>query len=360
VVVSVPFLIFVVATGEPPRNDFAPLAFAFALAAGGWLLVLEELVTRRVPRSAAILTIGLGAVAGALAGLALAQVFAVRGAVVKGAVVGAAAGAIVVGLSAGLERRRPGAATAPLMSIPALLVIAFLGSALLLAIQVQRRPGSAETAAARTAVTTIAAWVRSAVPTTETLAAGSLLGNETAIELPEYRVVKLSAREAIVSATAPLGLSITPGDAIQDWLSVDPHPRKTSMFLAIDAGSLVQALRSNSIAYWIYVTGETTAAPTIVPTLTPAHGFDVAAHWTFPGGGGTLEAWVFRIAPDRLGFGDAPIRIAPAALTRLVGLLAAIQDGPAIATRLTARILVDPQDAAGSQAMLELRALAAR
>jgi len=69
---------------------------------------------------------------------------------------------------------------------------------------------------------------------------------------------------------------------------------------------------------------------------------------------------VFRIAPDRLGFGDAPIRIAPAALTRLVGLLAAIQDGPAIATRLTARILVDPQDAAGSQAMLELRALAAR
>ena len=107
----------------------------------------------------------------------------------------------------------------------------------------------------------------------EALAAGSLLGNETAIELPEYRVVKLSAREATVSATAPLGLSIAPGDAIQDWLSIDPHPRKTSMFLAIDAGSLVQALRSNSIAYWIYVTGETTAAPTIVPALTPAHGF---------------------------------------------------------------------------------------
>jgi hypothetical protein len=360
VVVSVPFLIFVVATGEPPRNDFAPLAFAFALAAGGWLLVLEELLTRPRTRSAAIPTIGLGAAAGVLAGLALAQVFAVRGAVVKGAAIGAAAGAIVVGLRAGLERRRPGAAAAPMASIPALLVIAFVGSALLLAIQVHRRPGSAETAAARTAVATIAAWVRSAVPTNETLAAGSLLGNETAIELPEYRVVKLSAREATVSAAAPLGLSIAPGDAIQDWLSVDPHPRKTSMFLAIDAGSLVLALRSNSIAYWIYVTGETTAAPTIVPALTPAHGFDVAAHWTFPDGGGTLEAWVFRIAPDRLGFGDAPIRIAPAALTRLVGLLAAIPDGAAIATRLTTRILVDPQDSAGSLAMLELRALAAR
>ena len=360
VVVSVPFIIFVVATGEPPRNDFAPLAFAFALAAAGWLLVLEELMTRRPTRDAAIVLIGLGAVAGVLTGLALAQVFAVRAAVVKGAVAGAAAGAIVVGLRAGLERRRPGAAAAPAMSILALLVIAFVGSALLLATQVHRRPGSAETAAARTAVATIAAWVRSAVPMNEALAAGSLLGNETAIELPEYRVVKLSAREATVSATAPLGLSIAPGDAIQDWLSVDPHPRKTSMFLAIDAGSLVQALRSNSIAYWIYVTGETTAAPTIVSALTPAHGFDVAAHWTFPDGGRTLEAWVFRIAPDRLGFGDAPIRIAPAALTRLVGLLAAIQDGPAIATRLTTRILVDPQDSAGSQALLELRALAAR
>jgi hypothetical protein len=360
VVASGPFLIFVVATGEPPRNDFAPLAFAIALAAGGWLLALEELVTRRPTRSAAILMIGLGAVAGVLAGLALAEVFAVRGAVVKGAGVGAAAGAIVVGLRAGFERRRPGVAAAPAVSIPVLLVIAFVGSAVLLAIQVHRRPGSAETAAARTAVATIAAWVRSAVPTNETLAAGSLLGNETAIELPEYRVVKLSAREATVSAAAPLGLSIAPGDAIQDWLSVDPHPRKTSMFLAIDAGSLVQALRSNSIAYWIYVTGETTAAPTIVPALTPAHGFDVAAHWTFPGGGRTLEAWVFRVAPDRLEFGGAPIRIAPAALTRLVGLLAAIPDGPAIATRLTTRILVDPPDSAGSQAMLELRALAAR
>jgi hypothetical protein len=360
IIVSVPFLIFVVATGEPPRNDFAPLAFAFALAAGGWLLVLEELLTRRPTLSAAILMIGLGAVAGVLAGLALAEVFAVRGAVVKGAIVGAAAGAIVVGLRATLERRRPGAAAGPAASIPALLVIAFVGSALLLTIQVQRRPGSAETAAARTAVATIAAWVRSAVPTNETLAAGSLLGNETAIELPEYRVVKLSAREATVSAAAPLGLSIAPGDAIQDWLSVDPHPRKTSMFLAIDAGSLVQALRTNSIAYWIYVTGETTAAPTIVPALTAAQGFDVAAHWTFPGGGPSLEAWVFRIAPDRLGFGDAPIRIAPAALTRLVGLLAAIPDGPAIATRLTTRILIDPPDSAGSQAMLELRALAAR
>jgi hypothetical protein len=360
VVVSVPFLVFVVATGEPPRNDFAPLAFAFALAAAGWLLVLEQLLTLRPTRSAAILLIGLGAVAGVLAGLALAEVFAVRGAVVKGAGVGAAAGVIVVGLRAGLGRGRPGAAAAPVWAIPVLLVIAFVGSALLLAIQVQRRPGSAETAAARTAVATIAAWVRSAVPTNETLAAGSLLGNETAIELPEYRVVKLSAREATVSAAAPLGLSIASGDAIQDWLSVDPHPRKTSMFLAIDAGSLVQALRANSIAYWIYVTGETTAAPTIVPALTPAHGFDVAAHWTFPDRRGTLEAWVFRIAPERLGFADAPIRIAPAALTRLVGLLAAIPDGPAIATRLTTRILVDPQDSAGSRAMLELRALAAR
>ena len=360
VVVSVPFLIFVIATGEPPRNDFAPLAVAFALAAGGWLLVLEQLMTLRPTRIAAILMIGLGAVAGVLAGLALAEVFAVRGAVVKGAGVGAASGAIVVGLRAALERRRPGAAAAPAVSIPVLLVIAFVGSALLLTIQVHRRPGSAETAAVRTAVATIAAWVRSAVPTNETLAVGSLLGNETAIELPEYRIVKLSAREATLSAAAPLGLSIAPGDAIQDWLSVDPHPRKTSMFLAIDAGSLVQALRSNSIAYWIYVTGETTAAPTIVPALTPAHGFDVAAHWTFPAAGRTLDAWVFRIAADRLGFGDAPIRIAPAALTRLVGLLAAIPDGPAIATRLTTRILVDPQDSAGSQAVLKLRALAAR
>jgi hypothetical protein len=69
---------------------------------------------------------------------------------------------------------------------------------------------------------------------------------------------------------------------------------------------------------------------------------------------------VFRIAPDRLGFADAPIRIAPEALVRLVGLLAGNPNGPAIATRLAARIVVDPQDAAGSQAMVELRQLAAR
>jgi hypothetical protein len=361
VIVSVPFLIFVVATGEPPRNDFAPMAFAFALAAGGWALVLEGLVSRRPTRGAAILVIGLGALAGALAGLAVAQVFAIRGAVVKGAAAGAAAGVGLVGLRAGLEQQRPGGMSRlPGLSIPAILVIALVGSALLLAIQVNRRPGSAETATARTAVATIAGWVRRTVPPNETLAVGSLLGNETAIELPEYQVVKLAAREASVSSTAPLGLSISPGDAIGDWLSVDPHPRKTTMFLAFDAGGLVGALRSNSIAYWIYVTGETTAAPTIVPALTPAHGFDIAAHWTFPDGGQTLEAWVFRIAPDRLGFGDAPIRIAPAALTRLVSLLAATPNGPAIATRLTGRILVDPNGSAGTQAMLELRQLTAR
>ena len=305
--------------------------------------------------------IGLGAVAGALAGLAIAQVFAVRGAVVKGAAVGVAAGAGLVGLRAGLERRRSvGGSRANTLWIPAFLVVVLAGSGLLLALQAQRRPGSAETAVARTAVATIAAWVRGAVPASETLAVGSLLGNETAIELPEYRVVKLSAREATASAAAPLGLSISPGDAITDWLSVDPHPRKTSMFLAIDAGSLVDALRSNRIAYWVYVTGETTAAPTILPALTPDHGFDIAAHWTFPDRGATLDAWVFRIAPDRLGFADAPIRIAPAALVRLVGLLAKNSNGPAIATKLAAKVLVDPQDAAGTQAILELRQLAAR
>jgi 4-amino-4-deoxy-L-arabinose transferase-like glycosyltransferase len=356
VIVSLPFLVFVVATGEPPRNDFAPLAFAFALAAGGWGIVVEEVVRRRPTRPGAILAIGLGGAAGAVAGLAAAQVFVLRGAVLAGTAVGIAAAVGFLGLGAAIDRRRPGASYG--LAVPAVVAVALVASGLLLAVQVQRRPGSAGTAAGGSAVTTIAAWVRGVVPPSDTLAVGSLLGNETAIELPEYRVVKLGAREATVSTSAPLGLSISPGDAIEDWLAVDPHPRKTGSFFAFDAGSLVQALRSTPVAYWIYVTGQSTAAPTIVGALTPAHGFDVAAHWTFGDERHTLEAWVFRIDPDRLGFADTPIRIAPEALSRLVRLLSANPNGAAVARSLSSRILVDPDDDAGRRALVDLRQLA--
>jgi hypothetical protein len=359
---SVPLVLFVIATGEPPRNDFAPLVFAVALAAAGWIAALDRLrlATRLVPAVVA------GAAVGAAAGLVVAAINGIpsfRVAAVGGAVTG-----VVLGALPWLGWRIPAGAskTDDLIrgtlrhAVVLAVLIAVVGSVGALAIHVRRTPGTAATSPRGVAIRAITTWIREHEPPGTALAMGSLLSNEVSIQLAGYRVSKLSAIQAGIVGGAPLGLAVRPGETFDDWISVDPHPRKTDQFLGFRAGLIEDASKSAGIERWIYVTGESTAAPSVVESLTPEHGFTVLEHWSWPNGRRALEAWVFAIDPAVLGFAGAPLVIAPPALDRLVRLLEAQPDGAAVAGRLVERIRVEPAGADADAAVSALRALTAR
>ena len=91
---GIPLLLFVAATGEPPRNDFAPLVFAVAFAAPGWLLIGEWLVRNRGSAPA----VAAAALVGAIVGLSLTALVgrpSFRVAALAGALVGGGAFAAV-------------------------------------------------------------------------------------------------------------------------------------------------------------------------------------------------------------------------------------------------------------------------
>jgi hypothetical protein len=348
---GIPLLLFVIATGEPPRNDFAPLVFAISFAAPGWLLIAEWLVRNR----GSAVAIAAAAIVGAMVGVSLSALFgrpSSRMSVVGGVLVGGAAFALT------WLRPRLGdlvASRAARYALAGALVLSLIVTTGALAVHVRRHPGSAGDSARAEAVATVTGWIRANVPLGTPLAFGALLGNEFAIELEGYPVVKLSAIQASFDLTAPLALRGGTGTQ-DDWIAIDPHPRKETSFFVFGADGVTRALVSRHVAYWIYTTGESTAAPTILGALTPANGFEQVQHWQWRNGD---ETSVFRVDPARLRLAGQPVRIAPGALDRLVSLLEARGQ----AARVPARALLDrlevwPQGSGAAPALATLKALA--
>ena len=147
--------------------------------------------------------------------------------------------------------------------------------------------------------------------------------------------------------------------ATDDWVSIDIAPKNVNEFQAFSASMLVEQLRESGADYWVYTTGTSTAAPTIIPAIEGAPGFEEVAHWTFERPrGAPIESYVFRLDLDELALDDARIHVAPEALERIVTFVE--REGAAeLAGRLVPQIQPEPTTAATDALMDRLRSIAA-
>jgi hypothetical protein len=121
-------------------------------------------------------------------------------------------------------------------------------------------------------------------------------------------------------------------------------------------------LGQKGVDYWVYSTGVSTAADTIVPALASSTGIEQIAHWTFPVPGTTpIESYVFKIDPATVSFDTSKMYMAPDALDRLVSRLEQEAVPPVtVAQTLLDRVVVTKPGPLGDGAMTRLRALAGR
>ncbi len=383
---SAPLVLLVVAVGEPPRNYFAQIGLVIALASSGWVWLAGRLAgpdpTRpplRLGRGSWVAWLAAGAFIGAIAGYGLDRVDHVipaRFAVVIGALIGSVAGTLLGWL---VTRGRGGTARAVADGsgandrsrgrhvglIVGLLVPLIITSAVL-SVHALRYRASASGAARAAAIQTTTDWIKANVPRGSKIAFGSFLGYEMNLPLQgRYPTVQIAQKIARFTPSAPLGIGVSGRPAADDWLSVDIAPRNVAEFQAFQASATTAALM-RGVDYWVYNTGTTTSAPTILAALTPDHGFDLLADWSFPviGTSGkqpqaVLHSYVFKVDRGRLTFVSSRVYMAPDAAERLIGQLE--QDPVAarpIAARLLDRIEITPAGSGDAALLARLRRLA--
>ena len=359
-----PLILLVIAVGEPPRNYLAQIAIAAALAAIGSVWAVDRLLHVRRPR----LTVPAGAVLGLGAAITLLElvvgsVSLVSRTSIAVGLAGLAAGAFV-GAVPELASRRPRIRGASLRLATAVVLGAVglvAASGALASHALTARPNA--TGPARdAAVSTVSAWLRANVPPDQTVAFGSFLGYDMALGLEgRNRTVQVRHRLSVASISAPEAMLRTGEPPADDWIAIDIAPRNVSQFQAYRAAWLTQQLPAQHVAFWVYSIGISTSAPSILPALTPDHGFDQLAHWTFPVGGTAppLETYVFAVHTDRLSFDTSKLYIAPDALARLVTLFETNPSAAApTARRLLDRIVIVPDDPTAGGSLARLRAIA--
>ena len=352
---GLPLVILVVGVGEAPRNYLAQLAIGAGIAAAGWLWLFEVAIRRRP-----VLTIlALGAIFGAIFGLTLADVLDVR--VRVGAIGGLLGGLVVAGVFAGALRagrvRARTAASPRQLALTGLLTVSLLGATALLAYAIEpRQPVSTR----EEAIDAVAAWARKHVDEGSTIAFGSYLGFEMGLALrDDFTLRQVRHVLAVADVEAPDGVKMFGRPSTDDWVSIDIAPKNVNEFQAFSASMLVEQLRRSGATYWVYTTGTSTAAPTIIPALVGADGFERVAHWTFERPrGAPIETSVYKLDPDRLAFDTDRIHIAPDALERMVAFIER-EDAAPLARRLVAQVGVDPPTDAGEALMDRLRSIAA-
>ncbi len=346
-----PLVFLVVVVGEPPRNYISSIALATALAAGGWIALLETMAARSSAAGAAAWG-ALGLVAGL--GLALPAHLRLAGGLVLGAVLAvAAAGAVLAIRRTGRERWL---GLAPIAVTLAVLV----GGAGELAAYGWLSRDPAGGAARAEAQGAIVSWVRANVPAGSTVAFGNFLSQELGYSLVgTFRLRQITARIAISDPAAPDGLILNGEPAGGDWIAVDTAPRNVNEFQAFRATWLVRSFQATGATYWVYVTGISTSAPMIEDALKRATGFSLAAEWTFPvRGASPLHVSIYRVTPAQVAFDAAHISITPEALDRLVGLIRHAPGAAAVAARLELAVVLVPPGPAADAALKKLHALA--
>jgi len=364
---GLPLVLLVIAVGEPPRNYLAQLAIVAALASAGVAWIVERVLAL----SRAALLVPIGAIVGAIAGLAVRELVGVAfhvksppGPLAAFLAIGGGIGELVaVGLVV-IGRLPPSRADAARTRIGGGLVAAALvaASGVLTAHALAPRADSTNPARAA-AVSTVGAWLRTHLDLSQTVAFGSFLGYDMALELEgRNRAVQVVQRLAVGSASAPEGI-VWPGEpASGDWIAVDIAPRNVSQFQAFRAPWVRNALKRGDVSVLVYTTGIDTAAPAILGVFTPDHGFELLQHWTFPVGGGAppIETSVFAVHLDELQLDPDHLHISAEALQRLTDFLAGHRsDARAAAAALVERVVITPPDPAADADLARLRAIAA-
>jgi hypothetical protein len=302
-VCGAPLVLLVLAIGEPPRDFIAQVVTAVVVAAAAWAWAVGRLVAwgTRDGRRPAVARWGMTAF--------LALVLAT--------------GTLAAGGRAWITRA--GSADAP-------------------------------SAATQTAV----AWIRANVPPGTAIAFGAYLSFNIAGQLvPDYDTFQVQARLSGIDPSLPEGFRFSGEAGASDWVAVDIAPRLVNQYEAYRATWVAAELRRHRIAYWVYATGSPTAAPSILPQLTPDHGFERVAHWAWPTKGVPVEVSIFRVDPAAVALDPSHLYMSPAALRRIVTLVGANPVAwKAAATSLASRIIVVPETAAGAADLARLRSLA--
>ena len=300
---GLPLVILVIGVGEGPRHYLAQMALGAGLAAAGWLWLLEAVIRRvRASRSDAGRT------------------------------------------DRWIER-----------AIAGVLVVSLAGAGAGLAITDRlHRPVLTRDED----VATVAPWVRDHVPHGSTIAFGSYLGYEMALPLrADFTPRQVRHQTVIGDVDAPDGVTVFGKPMLDDWISIDIAPKNVNEFQAFSAGTLIAQLKKTGAQYWIYTTGTTTSAPTIIPALEDAAGFEQIAHWSFARPRGEpLETYVYRLDPEHLAFDTSRVHIAPDALERMVALVEA-KGATALAARLAPQLVADPRSDATDALLERLRVL---
>ena len=354
---AAPLVLLVVTVGEPPRNYLAQIAILVAIAAAGAVWAIEGLATIK-PQ---ILLVPICAVIGLVGGVVAANLVGPNW-VVRAGIVGA-----VLGAGVGLIPRyivRTGRGHTNLLrsiAVATTLVVALVVAAGTLAIHVRRTHPNAN--GREVAVSTVQQWLRTNIPAGATVAFPSFLGYEMALGLQgRANTLLVRARISIADPKAPEGL-IRVGDGVgDDWIAVDTAPRNVNEYQAYRATWLEAQLGRGAVDYWVYSTGISTAAGTIIPALASSTGIEQVAHWTFPVPGTTpIESYVFKIDAAKVSFDTSKMYMAPDALDRLVTRLEQEVVPPVqVAQTLLDRVVVTKVSPLGEGAMTRLKALAGR
>ncbi len=367
-VAGLPWLLLVAVLGEPPRNDIAIFAVVAVLGAAGWL-VLPDALARR---DGALL------LAGAVVGAAVLMVAALqlshhgvapsllkgaRGLVAPG-IVGAMGGAVAT-TRAGrtwLARRlaaAPFAAGRPIaLRGAAVAVVAALSVGVLAGATPRMVAASSSNSSKDLLARQTAAWIDANATAGSTIMFGSVLANETATYLGGgFQLRSLKATIGIVDPGAPLGVRIGAA-VVPDIVAMDRHPRENG-FLVLTAAAVDHSLRVNRPAYWVYVTGIDTAAPSVVPWLSTVPGVSLVTTLDSPPGtGAPLVARVYRIDMPALAVPSDHSFVSAAAVNALLDGLGSDPRAAAIASALLARGTLTGDVASIATAMARLHAVA--
>lgn len=350
---GLPLVILVIGVGEAPRNYLAQLAIGAGLAAAGWLWFYET-AFRRWP---AITILAVGALFGPVFGLVIGDQFGVN--IRYGAIAGLVVGMIVAGVIAAVHRSRRLASGSDRsmteQAVAGLLILSLIGASGLLVFTIGLRPA---TTAREEAVDTVASWAQDNVEPGSTIAFGSYLGYEMALPLRRDFAVRQVRHQTVVGdVEAPDGVAVFGKPQTDDWVSVDIAPKNINEFQAFSASTFIAQLRKSGADYWAYSTGTTTSAPTIIPALEGATGFEQVAHWAFERPrGGPIDTYVYRLDLDRLALDTDRMHMAPDALERMVDLIET-EGATELAGRLTPQVVPAPPTEATDALIERLRLL---
>jgi 4-amino-4-deoxy-L-arabinose transferase-like glycosyltransferase len=304
-VCGAPLVLLVIALGEPPRNLLAQIGLLIAIGAAGWFWLADSLVQRlrepAAPRPDATLALAPEA--------------------------------------AGVSTGNP----AEIRPMPAGLLVAgvlgtFLVGTLILGVHGLTHQTSGSGDSRSVDVSTVTGWIKGHVPAGSKIGFGSLLGYEMALELaPRYPMVQIHQTLTMADPSAPEGLGARGGPRIDDWLAVDVAPRAALQFAVFRASDFARAVTGRGISTYVYTIGTSTSVPSLVPALTPEHGFTLVDHVVgHPASGPPIESFVFAVDPARVSFAGSALYITADALERLLGQLEA---DPAAARAAAANLM---------------------